>query len=122
MRRLLSHRPSHRSAIHCMAASYLPYLPDQDFLLPPSMSEWLPDGHLADARKPELDLPAEIARREQRLAAGGCDASRSDVAESGRLLWGRTSPGLSVSLRVPRHAKSARASSLCARQGASTWW
>ena len=30
-----------------MAASYLPYLPDQDFLLPPSMGEWLPDGHLA---------------------------------------------------------------------------
>lgn len=30
-----------------MAASYLPYLPDQDFLLPPSMSEWLPEGHLA---------------------------------------------------------------------------
>ena len=30
-----------------MAASYLPYLPDQDFLLPPSMGEWLPEGHLA---------------------------------------------------------------------------
>jgi transposase len=30
-----------------MAASYLPYLPDQDFLLPPSMREWLPEGHLA---------------------------------------------------------------------------
>ena len=30
-----------------MAASYLPYLPDQDFLLPPSMREWLPERHLA---------------------------------------------------------------------------
>jgi hypothetical protein len=30
-----------------MAASYLPYEPDQDFLLPPSLSEWLPEGHLA---------------------------------------------------------------------------
>ena len=30
-----------------MAASYLPYLPDQDFLLPPTMREWLPEGHLA---------------------------------------------------------------------------
>jgi transposase len=30
-----------------MAASYLPYLPEQDFLLPPSMREWLPEGHLA---------------------------------------------------------------------------
>jgi hypothetical protein len=30
-----------------MAASYLPYQPEQDFLLPPSMREWLPQGHLA---------------------------------------------------------------------------
>ncbi|MGE4243445.1 IS1182 family transposase [Ramlibacter sp.] len=30
-----------------MAASYLPYQPEQDFLLPPSMREWLPEGHLA---------------------------------------------------------------------------
>ena len=30
-----------------MATSYLPYLPDQSFLLPPSLEEWLPDGHLA---------------------------------------------------------------------------
>jgi transposase len=30
-----------------MPASYLPYLPDQDFLLPHSMGEWLPEGHLA---------------------------------------------------------------------------
>lgn len=30
-----------------MRISYLPYLPDQDFLLPHSMREWLPEGHLA---------------------------------------------------------------------------
>lgn len=30
-----------------MPASYLPYEPDQDFLLPPSIREWLPEGHLA---------------------------------------------------------------------------
>jgi hypothetical protein len=30
-----------------MPASYLPYLPDQDFLLPHSMREWLHEGHLA---------------------------------------------------------------------------
>ena len=29
-----------------MCASYLPYQPEQDFLLPPSMREWLPEGHL----------------------------------------------------------------------------
>jgi len=30
-----------------MAKPYRPYLPDQDFLLPPSLREWLPEGHLA---------------------------------------------------------------------------
>jgi transposase len=30
-----------------MPASYQPYLPDQDMLLPHSMREWLPEGHLA---------------------------------------------------------------------------
>src|SRR5262245_53052579 len=30
-----------------MATSFLPYEPMQDFLLPPSPSEWLPEDHLA---------------------------------------------------------------------------
>jgi len=30
-----------------MAKTYRPYLPEQDFLLPPSLREWLPEGHLA---------------------------------------------------------------------------
>jgi len=30
-----------------MAKSYRPYLPEQDFLLPPSLREWLPENHLA---------------------------------------------------------------------------
>ena len=30
-----------------MPTSFLPYEPDQDFLLPPSLSEWLPENHLA---------------------------------------------------------------------------
>lgn len=30
-----------------MAKTYRPYLPEQDFLLPPSPREWLPEGHLA---------------------------------------------------------------------------
>lgn len=30
-----------------MPKRYRAYLPDQDFLLPPSVSEWLPEGHLA---------------------------------------------------------------------------
>ena len=53
-----------------MAASYRPYLPNQEMLLPPSLQEWLPEGHLAyfigdtiDA----LDLSAFFAR----YAGGG---------------------------------------------------
>jgi len=30
-----------------MPTSFLPYEPEQDFLLPPSLSEWLPENHLA---------------------------------------------------------------------------
>jgi hypothetical protein len=48
-----------------MAASYLPYEPDQDFLLPPSLSEWLPEGHLAyfiSDSVDALDLTAFHAR------------------------------------------------------------
>ena len=30
-----------------MPTSFLPYEPNQDFLLPPSLSEWLPENHLA---------------------------------------------------------------------------
>jgi transposase len=30
-----------------MRKGYRPYLPEQDLLLPPSLSEWLPEGHLA---------------------------------------------------------------------------
>ena len=29
-----------------MPTSYLPYAPNQDLLLPPSLSDWLPQGHL----------------------------------------------------------------------------
>jgi transposase len=50
-----------------MPTSYLPYEPDQDLLLPHSLREWLPEGHLAhyisdtiDA----LDLRAFYARYE----------------------------------------------------------
>ncbi len=30
-----------------MAKTYRPYVPEQDFLLPPSLRDWLPEGHLA---------------------------------------------------------------------------
>jgi hypothetical protein len=30
-----------------MPKGYRRYLPDQDYLLPPSLQQWLPEGHLA---------------------------------------------------------------------------
>ncbi len=44
---------------------YRPYLPDQDFLLPPSLREWLPEEHLAyfvSDVVDQLDLTAVYAR------------------------------------------------------------
>lgn len=44
-----------------MAKSYRPYFPEQDFLLPPSLREWLPESHLAffvSDLIEELDLSA----------------------------------------------------------------
>lgn len=44
-----------------MAKSYRPYFPEQDFLLPPSLREWLPENHLAyfvSDLIDELDLSA----------------------------------------------------------------
>lgn len=44
-----------------MAKTYRPYLPEQDFLLPPSPRDWLPDNHLASFVSElvdELDLSA----------------------------------------------------------------
>lgn len=51
-----------------MPASYLPYQPDQDFLLPPSIREWLTEGHLAyfiSDTVDSLDLNAFHARYEK---------------------------------------------------------
>ena len=48
-----------------MTASYLPYDPEQMYLLPPALQEWLPEGHLAHFISDtvnELDLSAFHAR------------------------------------------------------------
>ena len=44
-----------------MAKTYRPYVPEQDFLLPPSLRDWLPENHLAyfvSDLVDELDLTA----------------------------------------------------------------
>ena len=53
-----------------MPASYIPYLPDQDFLLPPSMREWLPEGHLAYFISDTVDT-LDLAAFHSRYDKGG---------------------------------------------------
>src|SRR6185295_12794590 len=46
-----------------MAKTYRPYVPEQDLLLPPSLRDWLPAGHLAyfvSDLVDELDLSAIV--------------------------------------------------------------
>lgn len=50
-----------------MAKTYRPYVPEQDFLLPPSLRDWLPDDHLAyfvSDLVDQLDLSAITATYE----------------------------------------------------------
>ena len=53
-----------------MPASYLPYEPDQDFLLPLSLSEWLPEGHLAYFISDSVDA-LDLSAFHARYQAGG---------------------------------------------------
>jgi transposase len=51
-----------------MAKTYRPYVPEQDLLLPPSLRDWLPEGHLAffvSDLIDQLDLSAITAVYEQ---------------------------------------------------------
>jgi transposase len=53
-----------------MPKGYRPYLPEQDLLLPPSLRDWLPEGHLAyyvSDVVDQLDLSAIHAVYEQEL-------------------------------------------------------
>src|SRR5690606_32457289 len=48
-----------------MNTNYLPYLPGQQFLVPPALQDWLPEGHLAyfiNDAVDALDLSAFHAR------------------------------------------------------------
>jgi len=53
-----------------MNASYVPYTPDQDLLLPPSLQEWLPDGHLAYFISDTVDS-LDLSGFHARYAGGG---------------------------------------------------
>ena len=53
-----------------MPTSYLPYEPTQDFLLPPSLQEWLPQDHLAHFISDTVDQ-LDLGAFYQRYEGGG---------------------------------------------------
>lgn len=53
-----------------MTTSYLPYNPQQQFLLPPALEEWLPEGHLAYFINDTVDL-LDLSAFHARYAGGG---------------------------------------------------
>ena len=84
-----------------MPTSYLPYLPDQDFLLPPSLKEWLPEGHLAyfvNDTVDSLDLVAFHAR----YAAGGAGNQPFDPAMMVKVLIYSYATGVFSSRKIAR--------------------
>ena len=84
-----------------MPASYLPYQPDQDFLLPPSIKEWLPEGHLAyfvSDTVDSLDLGAFHAR----YAEGGPRNQPFDPAMMVKVLVYAYASGVFSSRKIAR--------------------
>lgn len=53
-----------------MNTSYVPYVPEQPFLLPPSLLEWLPQGHLAYFISDTVDA-LDLSAFHARYANGG---------------------------------------------------
>jgi len=53
-----------------MPTSYLPYAPNQDLLLPPSLSDWLPQGHLVHYISDTIDA-LDLSAFYKRYEGGG---------------------------------------------------
>ncbi|MGZ8981975.1 MAG: IS1182 family transposase [Burkholderiaceae bacterium] len=53
-----------------METSYLPYDPQQQFLLPPALQEWLPEGHLAYFINDTVEM-LDLSAFHARYAGGG---------------------------------------------------
>ena len=53
-----------------MTTSYLPYCPDQQFLLPVALQDWLPENHLAYFISDAVDR-LDLSAFHRRYAGGG---------------------------------------------------
>ena len=80
-----------------MAKTYRPYVPEQDLLLPPSLRDWLPEGHLAffvSDLVEQLDLSAILREYED-------DERGYPPYHPPQQATPRTPPGPPVDLRKP---------------------
>ncbi len=84
-----------------MPASYLPYRPDQDFLLPPSLKEWLPEGHLAYFVNDTVDS-LDLGVFHARYAAGGARNQPFDPAMMVKVLIYSYATGVFSSRKIAR--------------------
>jgi len=63
-----------------MTTSYVRYTPDQELLLPPSLREWLPEGHLAYFISDTIHA-LDLSVFHERYASGG--TQRQDQVHDG---------------------------------------
>ena len=84
-----------------MPASYLPYQPDQDFLLPPSIKEWLPEGHLAYFVSDTVDS-LDVSAFHARYAEGGSRNQPFDPAMMVKVLVYAYATGVFSSRKIAR--------------------
>jgi transposase len=84
-----------------MPASYIPYEPDQDFLLPPSLKEWLPEGHLAYFVSDAIDS-LDLSAFHARYATGGPRNQPFDPAMMVKILVYGYATGVFSSRKIAR--------------------
>jgi transposase len=84
-----------------MPASYLPYEPDQDLLLPPSLKDWLPEGHLAYFISDTVDS-LDLSDFHVRYASGGPRNQPFDPAMMVKVLVYAYATGVFSSRKIAR--------------------
>lgn len=84
-----------------MTTSYMTYLPGQQLLLPPSLQEWLPEGHLAYYINDTIDS-FDLARFHARYAQGGSRNQPFDPAMMVKVLVYAYATGVFSSRKIAR--------------------
>jgi transposase len=84
-----------------MPTSFLPYEPNQDFLLPPSVSEWLPENHLGYFLSEIIDR-LDLQKFYARYEGDGRRNQPFDPAMLVKVLWYGYATGVFSSRKIAR--------------------